>query len=124
MNSTEQSFCHLPTRRRAAPSGIALTEIDAALVKGMLVRGDRSHDIASWFGVNPGRIADIATGKTFANVPFAPEARVRLRSKVVPGVRIVTAFTAQVRGPPRGMAELTTLLKPGMRASAESYRLL
>jgi hypothetical protein len=57
---------------RAACSGIALTESDAATVKGMLVRGDRQHDIAAWFGVNGGRIAEIATGKRFGWVQAAP----------------------------------------------------
>jgi hypothetical protein len=51
--------------RRAERSGISLTESDAAIVKGMLARGDRQHDIAAWFGVNGGRIAEIATGSTF-----------------------------------------------------------
>jgi hypothetical protein len=59
-------------RKRAAPSGIRLTAADAAIVKGMLARGDRQHDIASWFGVNGGRIANVATGDSFPNVPAAP----------------------------------------------------
>src|ERR1700723_3692505 len=54
--------------RRAEPSGISLTPADAALVKGMLLRGDRQHDVAAWFGVNGGRIAEIATGARFATV--------------------------------------------------------
>jgi hypothetical protein len=53
---------------RAEPSGISLDPSDASLVKGMLSRGDRQHDIAAWFGVNGGRVADINTGKTFAEV--------------------------------------------------------
>lgn len=53
---------------RAGTSGIHLTEADAAIVKGMLNRGDRQHDIAAWFGVNGGRIAEIATGDRFAGV--------------------------------------------------------
>lgn len=53
------------TGRRAAASGIRLSMSDAAIVKGMLLRGDRQHDIAAWFGVNGGRIAEIATGSTF-----------------------------------------------------------
>ena len=53
---------------RADPSGISLTEDDAAIVKGMLARGDRQHDIAAWFGVNGGRIAEVATGARFPNV--------------------------------------------------------
>lgn len=53
---------------RAVPSGTKLTEADAAIIKGMLARGDRQHDIAAWFGVNGGRIAEIATGATFGKV--------------------------------------------------------
>lgn len=59
-------------RYGAEPSGITLSAADAALVKGMLLRGDRQHDIAAWFGVNGGRIAEIATGHRFANTPAAP----------------------------------------------------
>lgn len=54
--------------RRAFNSGIRLSEKDASIVKGMLNRGDRQHDIASWFGVNGGRIAEISVRKKFANV--------------------------------------------------------
>lgn len=54
---------------RAERSGISLTEEDAAIVKGMLARGDRQHDIASWFGVNGGRIAEISSRDKFRNVP-------------------------------------------------------
>jgi hypothetical protein len=53
---------------RAEPSGISLTEAEAAIAKGMILRGDRQHDIAAWFGVNGGRIGDISTGKKFASV--------------------------------------------------------
>ena len=53
---------------RAKASGIVLTADDAAIAKGMLIRGDRQHDIAAWFGVNPGRIAEIATGFRFTPV--------------------------------------------------------
>lgn len=53
---------------RAEASGISLNEDDAAIVKGMLDRGDRQHDIAAWFGVNGGRIGEIASGQKFANV--------------------------------------------------------
>jgi hypothetical protein len=58
--------------RRAEPSGVILDSDDAAIVKGMLVRGDRQHDIAAWFGVNGGRIAEVATGAKFAHVAAAP----------------------------------------------------
>lgn len=60
--------------KRAEPSGIILTAADAAVVKGMLARGDRQHDIAAWFGVNGGRIAEIATGYRYPLVdPAEPE---------------------------------------------------
>lgn len=51
--------------RRAEASGMRLSESDAAVVKGMLKRGDRQHDIAAWFGVNGGRIAEVATGARY-----------------------------------------------------------
>lgn len=53
---------------KAPPSGIRLDKEDAAIVKGMLSRGDRQHDIAAWFGVNGGRIGEISTGAKFATV--------------------------------------------------------
>jgi hypothetical protein len=56
---------------RADPSGITLDAADAAIAKGMLARGDRQHDVAAWFGVNGGRIAEIATGAKFHGVVAA-----------------------------------------------------
>ena len=56
---------------RAASAGISLDDADAAIAKGMLNRGDRQHDIAAWFGVNGGRIAEVSTGKTFSHVAAA-----------------------------------------------------
>ena len=53
---------------RAKLSGIKLTKADVRLVKGMLNRGDRQHDIASWFGVNGGRIAEISTRAKFSDI--------------------------------------------------------
>ncbi len=64
----------LRNRHRVKTSGIRLTQADAAQVKAMLARGDRQHDIAAWFGVNGGRIAEIATGAAFPRVlPAAPD---------------------------------------------------
>ena len=54
--------------KRAAKSGITLDLNEVSIVKGMIARGDRQHDIAAWFGVNGGRIADIATGKQHKNI--------------------------------------------------------
>jgi hypothetical protein len=53
---------------RAKASGIQLDASDAAVIKAMLNRGDRQHDIAAWFGVNGGRIGEIARGYSFSNV--------------------------------------------------------
>ena len=54
--------------QRAKPSGIRLSERDAAVAKAMLHRGDRQHDIAAWFGVNGGRIGEIASRRAFRSV--------------------------------------------------------
>lgn len=56
---------------RAEPSRLSLTEADATLIKGMLLRGDRHHDIAAFFGVNQGRIAEIKDGSRFAEAVAA-----------------------------------------------------
>jgi hypothetical protein len=52
-------------------SGIILTNSNAAVVLGMVARGDRDHDIAAWFGVNQGRIAEVKAGE-FGNLTAAP----------------------------------------------------
>lgn len=54
--------------KRASKSGITLDDHEVSLIKGMLKRGDRQHDIAAWFGVNGGRIAEIATEKRFSEI--------------------------------------------------------
>jgi hypothetical protein len=59
---------------RARNSGIRLNESDAAVIKAMIRRGDRQHDIAAWFGVNSGRVAEISTGKNFPSVAPADRA--------------------------------------------------
>ena len=60
---------------RAPTSGITLGYRETCVVKGMIARGDRQHDIASYFGVNGGRIGEIATGtNVYPNAQPAPEA--------------------------------------------------
>jgi hypothetical protein len=53
---------------------VKITDEDAAVIKGMLARGDKQQWIIAWFGgdFNPGRVADINTGKTFPHVKAAP----------------------------------------------------
>lgn len=53
---------------KAPSSGRVLNATDAALVKGMINRGDRQHDIAAYFAVNGGRIGETSTGAKFASV--------------------------------------------------------
>jgi hypothetical protein len=59
--------------RRAEPSGKRLTEVDASVVLGMVERGDRHHDIAAWFGVNQGRIAEVISRDKFPDADPAAE---------------------------------------------------
>jgi hypothetical protein len=51
---------------------MALNDAEIAIVKGMLARGDRQHDIAAYFGINGGRIAEISTGQTGGGVMASP----------------------------------------------------
>jgi hypothetical protein len=48
---------------------------EAAVVKGMLARGDKQQWIVAWFGgrINPGRIAEINTGARFPEVMEATD---------------------------------------------------
>ena len=59
----------MPSKAQSGPA--PLTEGDAALVRGMIARGDRHHDIAAFFGVNQGRIAEINDGSRFPDIPAA-----------------------------------------------------
>jgi hypothetical protein len=60
---------------KAPASGITLGYRETCVVKGMLARGDRQHDIASYFGVNGGRIGEIASGTNiYPNAQPSPEA--------------------------------------------------
>ena len=43
---------------------MALSDREIAIAKGMILRGDRQHDIAAYFGENGGRIGEISTGKS------------------------------------------------------------
>lgn len=45
-----------------------LTNEQVSVVKGLLAQGQKQHDIAAWFGVNAGRIADISAGRVGADI--------------------------------------------------------
>jgi hypothetical protein len=53
---------------------MAFTDREIAIVKGMLARGDKQHDVASYFGVNGGRVAEVATEKNGAEIRAAAKA--------------------------------------------------
>ena len=69
---------------RGKASGYRLDRDDVAIVLGMQARGDRDHDIAAWFGVNQGRIAEAKEGK-FGLAAAAPACQ--LPPKGAPGVK-------------------------------------
>jgi hypothetical protein len=50
-----------------------LNDREIAIAKGMLKRGDRQHDIAAYFGVNGGRIAEIKSRHRGEGVHAADE---------------------------------------------------
>ena len=56
---------------KGSASGHSLGKADIPVVLGMAARGDRNHDIAAWFGVNQGRVAE-AKGGEYGNPPAAP----------------------------------------------------
>jgi hypothetical protein len=72
------------------------TEADAAIIKGMLARGDAQHDIAAYFGSNSGRICETNTGRRFRRVAAAPADR--LPPPGPPAAHVAAAVNIQVVG--------------------------
>jgi hypothetical protein len=72
------------------------TEQDAAIIKGMLARGDHQHDIAAHFGTNSGRICETNTGRRFHRVAAAPPNL--LPPSGPPAAHVATAVNIQVTG--------------------------
>ncbi len=81
-------------------SGISLTNNDARVAIAMDKRGDRDHDIAAWFGVNQGRIAEVKGGSHGALEPWDGELPPkgppglkgrRLRAKAIKAVEAIDA---------------------------------
>lgn len=104
---------------RSKASGYSLTNKDASIVLGMAARGDRDHDIAAWFGVNQGRIAEVKDGK-FGSISAAPTHD--LPPKGPPGVKGKRLRAAVGRalemlstsGSDQGLAEAIDILKQGI----------
>ncbi len=63
---------------------MALSNKEASIVLGMAARGDSEQDIAAWFGVNQGRIAEIKGG-SYGSIAAAPAAE--LPPKGSPGLK-------------------------------------
>jgi len=95
---------------RAMSSGIRLTSQDAAIVKAMIARGDRQHDIAAWFGVNGGRIGEIASGRTFSQVPATQSANLPPRGPYPSGREAVVVLQALV-GAQRALAGAEAIVR-------------
>src|ERR1700688_1746256 len=70
---------------RSKASGYVLKRSDAPIIMGMVARGDRDHDIAAWFGVNQGRIAEVKAGSKFGIVAAAQSNQ--LPPKGPPGIK-------------------------------------
>jgi hypothetical protein len=81
---------------------MTFTYRETQIVKGMLARGDKQHDIAAYFGVNGGRIAEVATGK--CDYPSAPAAPAEKLPPAGPYVGAKTVF--EIRGILNEAAEL------------------
>ena len=55
---------------------MAFTYRETQIVKGMLARGDKQHDVAAFFGVNGGRVAEVANGTCdYPTAPIADESK-------------------------------------------------
>jgi hypothetical protein len=70
---------------RATQSGYTLVQDNAPVVMGMVKRGDRDHDIAAWFGVDQGQIAEVKDGSKFGVVAAAPADKLPPRGP--PGIK-------------------------------------
>jgi hypothetical protein len=71
---------------------MSLTRTDAAIIMGMLARGDKNQDVAAWFGENPARVVEIEKGETFGVVPAAPADQLPPKGAVGPKARRLRAY--------------------------------
>jgi hypothetical protein len=69
---------------------------DAEIVLGMLQRGDKQHDIAAYFGENPGRIIDVKFARKPRYVGLKPAPAHRLPAKAGGHPYMQTAATSPV----------------------------
>ena len=80
---------------KASRSGITVHQADVPIILGMIQRGDRKHDIAAWFGLNQGRIADAEEGK-YGNHSPAPASKLPPAGSPGPRARALRAEAQRV----------------------------
>ena len=73
-----------------------LTEAQASVAKGLLLRGDKQQDIAAYFGCNSGRIAEISRKYKFADVAPASKRSLPTPQQLMPGGFIVEEVRAAI----------------------------
>ena len=99
---------------------MALSRSDAAIVMGMLNRGDKNQDIAAWFGENPARIVEVQDGSAFGVVAAAPADALPPKGAVGPKARRLRAYAIDAlkalreKGPD-GVDEAITELEGGLK---------
>jgi hypothetical protein len=64
-----------PIKMERSTERVTTDERMAALIKGMLGRGDKQSDIAAFFGINSGRVAEINRHQTYQFTRAAPPRR-------------------------------------------------
>jgi hypothetical protein len=74
-----------------------ITPEQAAIVKGLLIRVEKQHDIAAFFQVNGGRIAEIAKGHRHPDVKPAARKDLPPPAAVASGYAVHSAWQALVR---------------------------
>jgi hypothetical protein len=74
-----------------------ISAAQAAVVKGLLARGDKQSDIGAYFGENIGRVAEINTGQRHAEVVAAPAEALPLAIEIVPYGFIMTEARNAIR---------------------------
>jgi hypothetical protein len=95
-----------------------LSREQAAIALGMLMRGDKQHDIAAYFGENPGRIIDVKFQRLprYAGLKPAP---VEALPKHSGGHPYMSTTNANASAPAAALIEATMALTDQVRALNE-----
>lgn len=71
-----------------------ITPVQAAIIKGLLARGEKQHHIAAFFSINAGRVAEVKSGERYAHVEAASEHRLPTSAEITGGYAIWSALNA------------------------------